>query len=265
VTVIGAFYPLAWAAERSAAPGTDVVDLTPPGVEAHDTNLNATQVQQIHTAELILLLGYIGFQPQVEDAARESDGEVAELARGLDDRPSNEQGLSSDPHVWLDPVLMSTMTERIGTALERVDPAKRAVIARRNGAVIEELRTLDGAYRDGLRSCRFTTFVATHEAFGYLADRYGLHQLGLEGITPEAEPNAEDLRAAENAIRDGTAAPAVFYEGTADGERIGRSVASTLGVPALPLGTLEFEPRAGDYLTVMRANLRNLEQGLRCR
>jgi ABC-type Zn uptake system ZnuABC Zn-binding protein ZnuA len=56
----------------------------------------------------------------------------------------------------------------------------------------------------------------------------------------------------------------VFYEGTADGQRIGKSVAEQVGVPALPLGTLEFDPAPGNYLSVMRANLASLEKGLRC-
>jgi zinc transport system substrate-binding protein len=107
--------------------------------------------------------------------------------------------------------------------------------------------------------------VTTHEAFGYLADQYGLGQIGIEGLTPEAEPNAHQLRTAESAIREGRAALAVFYEGTAEGERIGRAVATSVGVPALPLGTLEFDPAPGDYLSVMRANLTSLEKGLQCR
>jgi zinc transport system substrate-binding protein len=158
---------------------------------------------------------------------------------------------------------MSRMAERIGRALEAAVPSDRAAIERRTTKVIGQLHQLDAAFEQGLSSCRFTTFVATHEAFGYLAEQYGLHQLGIEGVTPEAEPSANRLRAAESAIRDGTAAPTVYYEGTDDGRRIGESVATDLHVPALPLGTLEFEPK-GTYLTVMHENLIDLGLGLRC-
>jgi zinc transport system substrate-binding protein len=265
VSVIGSFYPLAWAAQAIGGSRVDVVDLTPPGVEAHDTNLNAKQVGQIESADVVLILGYLGFQPQVESAARNAGGDVVELTSGFDLRSSNEQGLSADPHVWLDPVLMATMTERVGAALERADPKDRAELARRTRRVVGQLDGLDAEFHRGLASCRFTTFVSTHEAFGYLAQRYGLRQLGIEGLTPEAEPSAQQLHAAESAIRDGSAAPAVFYEGTADGKRIGLSVAGDLHVDALPLGTLEFEPATGTYLTVMRADLAELTKGLQCR
>ena len=264
VSVVGSFYPLAWAAQQIGGAAVSVTDLTPPGVEAHDTNLNARQVATIESADVVLLLGYLGFQPQVESAAQQATGDVVQLTHGFTLRSSNEQGLSADPHVWLDPVLMARMAGRIGAALQHADPAERGRIGRGTRAVLSQLHALDASYRHGLSSCQYSTFVATHEAFGYMAQQYGLRQLGIEGLTPEAEPSASQLRTVETAIRDGTAAPAVFYEGTADGQRIGHSVASDLHVSALPLGTLEFEPTSGTYVTVMRHNLAELKEGLRC-
>jgi len=265
VQVVGSFYPLAWAAQRVGGERVDVVDLTPPGVEAHDTNLSARQVAQVQGANVVLLLGYLGFQPQVEAAARRASGRVVLVDRGMKLRPSQERGLSADPHVWLDPVLMERIVRTVSATLASADRAGKDGYERRTGATLHALEVLDASYRSTLRSCRFTSFVTTHEAFGYLADQYGLHQIGIEGLTPEAEPSADQLRTAEAAIRQGRAAPAVFYEGTAEGERIGKSVAGSVGATALPLGTLEFDPAPGDYLSVMRANLSSLEKGLQCR
>jgi zinc transport system substrate-binding protein len=264
VEVVGSFYPLAWVAVQIGGDRVEVSDLTPPGVEAHDTSLSARQVAEVHDADIVLILGFIGFQPQVEDAARQSSATVVEVTKGLDLRPSEETGLSADPHVWLDPVLMERIADAVTLALGRADPSGRAEYEARGAAVNEQLRSLDTDYRAGLEGCAFATFVTTHEAFGYLADEYGLRELGIEGLTPEAEPAAEQLRAAEEAIRSGEAAPAVFFEQTDEGERIGRSVASSVGVEALPLGTLEFDPSPEDYGSVMRANLASLRRGLQC-
>src|SRR5947209_1828905 len=106
VEVVGSFYPLAWAAQEVGGARVHVLDLTPPGVEAHDTNLSARQVADVDNADVVLILGYLGFQPQVEQAARRASGRVVEVAQGIHLRPSQERGLSGDPHVWLDPVLM---------------------------------------------------------------------------------------------------------------------------------------------------------------
>jgi zinc transport system substrate-binding protein len=263
-TVVGSFYPLAWAAEQIGGSRVDVTDLTPPGVEAHDTNLSAAQVADLEEADVVLILGYLGFQPQVEQAARDSSGTVVQVTRGLHLRPSQEQGLSADPHVWLDPALMEAMVRSVAKGLEAADPEGRGTYEAGASRVLEKLSALDSSYRSALKTCRFRSFVTTHEAFGYLADRYGLEQIGIEGLTPEAEPTSAQLQDAESAIRDGNAAPAVFFEDTSEGERIGKSVASDVGVSALPLGTLEFDPAPLDYLQVMRANLASLRKGLRC-
>lgn len=265
VDVVGSFYPLAWAAERVGGQRVHVLDLTPPGVEAHDTTLSARQVADVEEADVVLLLGMFGFQPQVEAAARHARGHVVDVTKGMSLHPSGEPGLSADPHVWLDPALMEAIVRAVSAALVQVDPGGRAAYGAGGQMVLRQLADVDASYRSRLSDCTFTTFVTTHEAFGYLAAQYELRQIGIEGLTPEAEPSADQLRAAEAAITDGEAAPAVFYEGTSEGRRIGRSVAGAVGVEALPLGTLEFDPKPDDYLSVMRNNLGSLEKGLECR
>ncbi len=264
VKVVASFYPLAWAAQHVGGGGADVEDLTPPGTEAHDTTLTAAQRGELQTAGVVLYLGQLGFQPDVERAVADAQGMVVAVTQGLDLLGSSQQGLSADPHVWLDPVLMEQIVRRVADALAAADPVHADGYRRRGDGVLGTLRALDAGYRSGLSGCGFSTFVTTHEAFGYLAARYGLQQLGIEGLTPQSEPSADRIQAATQAIRDGRAAPAIFFESTDEGRRIGRSVAADVGVPALPLGTLESAPPAGDYASVMRDNLSNLEEGLRC-
>ena len=262
--VVASFYPLAWAAEEVGGGRVRVEDLTPPGGEAHDATLSAAQRAELSTAPLVLLLGRFGFQPEIERAAADAEGRVVEVAAGLDLAPGAGD-LRSDPHVWLDPVLMRRIVGAVARALAQVDPAGADTYRRRGAALEEELGRLDGAYREGLADCRYRTFVVTHEAFGYLAARYGLRQLGILGLQPEGEPSAARVEAAIAAIGSGEAAPAVFHEATEAGRRIGAAVAADAGVPLLPLSTLESRPATGDYLSVMRGNLETLREGLRCR
>jgi zinc transport system substrate-binding protein len=266
VSVVASFYPLAWAAEQVGRGLVSVDDLTPPGVEAHDVTLTARQRAELQTADVVLILGDSGFQPDIERAAQDASGHVVEVAQGLSLlRPSIQQGLDYDPHVWLDPVLMQRIVSEVARGLIAADPDHEADYRDGERRTESDLQALGAAFRDGLADCAFTTFVVTHEAFGYLAAEYGLSQLGIEGLTPESEPSAERIQAAVQAIRDGTAAPAVFYERTDEGERVGESVAGDAGVPALPLDTLEFDPSPLDYLSAMRADLRSLQDGLRCK
>jgi zinc transport system substrate-binding protein len=262
--VVAAFYPLAWVARQVGGGRVDVEDLTPPGTEAHDTMLTAAQRGDLTTASVVLYLGDLGFQPDVERAVSDAQGQVVAVAEGLQLLPSTEGDLTADPHVWLDPVLMEQIVRRATDGLVAADPADQAGYRDREDSTLSLLGSLDTAYRQGLAGCAFTTFVTTHEAFGYLAARYGLHQLGIEGLTPESEPSADRIQQASQAIEQGQAAPVVFYESTDEGRRVGQSVAADVGVPALPLGTLESAPSSGDYPSVMRANLASLREGLRC-
>src|SRR3954447_19232593 len=87
--VVAAFYPLAYAAEQLAAPGTQVANLTPPGAEPHDLELSPRDVAKVDSAGVVLLMGH-GFQPQLE--------RVAPRAPRLLDAPGAARR-ANDPHV----------------------------------------------------------------------------------------------------------------------------------------------------------------------
>ena len=272
-SVVASFYPLAFAARHVAGPGWEVADLTPPGTEAHDVELTLEDRASIEEADLLLYLGDIGFQPQVEEAVPEVPGEVVAVADGIpltepipeeeEDEGEGHVEETADPHAWLDPQLFAMMVDRVSDGLAAADPRGIDGYRERAAALRGELDALDRAYREQLAGCELDVMVVSHEAFGYLAGAYGLRQIGLTGLSPEAEPTVERLGQAGAVLEDG-AAGAVFYEAGGEARRIAESVASDFGVPALPLGTLESEPPSGDYLSVMEDNLRSLRRGLDC-
>lgn len=263
IPVVAGFYPLAWAASQIGGTAVSVRDLTPVGGEAHDIQLTAQQRAAIQDAKLVLLLGK-GFQPDVEQAVKDTSARVVDLLSGLPLRPPTKEELDADPHVWLDPTLMRRIVRAVGDALSAVDPKGREDHDRRTAEIEKELTKLDDEYRSQLAKCRLRTIVTTHEAFGYLAARYGLTQLALTGVTPEAEPSAEQIQRVRELGRQKKVA-AVFFEATEEGRRIGDSVSFDAGVPALPLHTLEADPLPEDYLSQMRKNLARLAEGLHCR
>jgi zinc transport system substrate-binding protein len=245
-TVVASFYPLAWAAGHVSR-GARVVDLTPPGVEPHDVELTPSDTKTIDDARLVIYLSG-GFQPAVEDAV------AARTGPSLDVR-----GTSKDPHVWLDPVRFVRIVERVGRAL---GPSSSTA------PVVRELRAVDAAYRRGLRDCDRRTIVTTHTAFGLLARRYGLRQLSLAGLAPEAEPGPRDLERLIDDVR-ASGATTVFAEPLVS-RRIIRTVAREAHVDVAVLDPIEGlgsdRLEAGeDYLSVMRDNLVVLRKALGCR
>lgn len=252
-TIVASIYPLAFVAERVAAPYWEVIDLTPTGVEAHDLDLTLEQRSAIQDADVLLYLGDIDFQPQVEAAAQERQGSVIALADQLILRPQE----GTDPHIWLDPGAMRTAASLVANEISAPFP--------RTTAIRRELERLENRFQQvlSLADCKYRVAVVTHEAFNYMIGRYGFEQFGLSGLVPESEPTAKRLAEAQELIDSGEAG-AVFYEEHDDAKRVAESFASDAGVPALPLSTLESRPAEGDYFTVMQDNLESLREGLQC-
>lgn len=251
-TVVAAFYPLAFAAERVAAKDVEVSNLTPAGAEPHDLELTARDVERLRDADLVLHLG--GFMPALDDAVDGHDNAVDLLA----DLPVLDGDDGPDPHVWLDPQRFGAIARRI--AAELGDPEAATPLAK-------ELDELDVAFRRGLARCERRTLVSSHAAFSYLADAYGLRQVALTGVSPEAEPSARAIeRLVEEVERDG--ATTVFFE-TLVGPDLAETVAREAGVTTAVLNPLEGltddELAAGDdYFSVMRRNLATLRTALGC-
>lgn len=258
-TVVAAFYPLAFAAEQVAGDRVEVENLTPPGAEPHDVELTPRDVARIQKADVVLYLSH-GFQPAVERAVAGARGERVDVLAGIGLRRGvGEEAGEADPHVWLDPVLFARIVRRIGSLLGARAPANE--LARRVAAV-------DGEYRNGLARCASRDFVTSHAAFGYLAARYGLHQVPITGIDPESEPSAQGLRSLIEHVRR-RQITTIFFERLVS-SRLARTVARDAGVKAAVLDPIEgltpSEQREGrDYLSLMRQNLAQLRTALRCR
>ena len=247
-SVVAAFYPLAYAAEQIGGATVEVRNLTPPGAEPHDVELSPREVEAVRSADVVLYLGG-GFQPAVEQAVAGASGTVVDLLPGL--------AAGDDPHVWLDPVRYASLAGAVGRALARPSASLQA-----------RARALDTDFRTALARCDRRQLVTSHAAFGYLARRYGLEQIALTGLSPDAEPNAKRIETLVRRVR-GSGATTVFSERLVSAALAG-TVARESGARVAVLDPLEGltdadAGRGEDYFTLMRANLAALREGLGCR
>jgi zinc transport system substrate-binding protein len=265
VAVVASFYPLAFVAERVGGDRVTVTNLTPPGVEPHDLELTADDLEAIAAADVVIDVGG-GFQPSVEEAvAAEASGITIDALAGAPALPGQDGG--GDPHMWLDPARVATLADRVGEALTEADPAGATVFGDRAAALRADLEALDREFRDGLASCRSRVLITNHAAFGYLAAAYDLDQRAISGLSPEAEPDPGRIaELAAEAERDGVTT--VFTEELVSAE-VAETLATEAGLTTAVLSPLEglSEERAAageDYLSVMRANLEVMRDGLGC-
>ena len=274
-TVLASFYPLAYVAERLVAPDGIVENLTQPGVEPHDLELTGQQVGSIADADLVLYLH--GFQPAVDEAVEQNaDDHSLDVADTVDLLPAAEEDshededgdhgdLEGDPHVWLDPANLAAISQAVADELAEVIPDRADGIQDRAAELIAELNALDEEYDSGLAQCEHRVFVTSHEAFGYLADRYHLEQVGISGLSPDAEPSPARLAEVQEVVQvEGVTT--IFYE-----TLVSPKVAETMAED-LDLATAVLDPIEGltdhaadeDYVTLMRANLDALRKANGC-
>ena len=252
-TVVAAFYPLAWAAER-LSPGAEVRNLTPPGAEPHDLELSPRDVETLERAELVVYAGG-GFMPAVEDAVEGRENALDVLAG---ERLLETEDAAVDPHVWLDPARFADVVRRVGERLGAGAAAED---------LAAELEELDAEFRAGLARCERRELVTSHAAFAYLADAYGLEQIPLTGVAPETEPSARELEALVEEVR-AAGATTVFFEPLVSPD-LAETVAREAGVRTAVLNPLEgltgSEVDEGEnYVSVMRDNLAALRTALGC-
>jgi zinc transport system substrate-binding protein len=272
LNVVVAFYPLQYVVEQVGGDQVSVTNLTKPGVDPHDLELTGKQVASVAFADFVFYEK--GFQAAVDTTVEtEKPKLVLDAATivplrttpGFTGEGTTPSTSALDPHTWLDPQTMMKYAQAISDELSQARPASAAAFQQRADALVESLKTLDNDYSTGLASCQLTVFVTSHAAFGYLAERYGLEQVGIAGLTPDAEPTPSHLAAVQKVARQ-KGVTTIFSE-TLASPALANALAKDLGLKTDVLDPLEgisSASRGTDYPSVMRSNLSALRTADGC-
>ena len=258
-----------------------IVGLTPPGVGAHDHELTARQLDDLGTVDAVFYLGG-GLQPSVEKAVAQLNSSITVIdlmssaqtidavkeEEGHDDHGhSDDEHGDTDPHVWLDPANMISMTQAVVTTLSTLSPDSKTTLDTNSAAYIAELEQLGAAMDATFANCASRALVTSHDAFGYLAARAKLDTVPIAGVNPENEPSAKELEAIAQVARDAKATT-VFFEAQLP-EGLAKTVASAIGAQVDVVDPIETISSADlsagkNYISIQTQNIENLAKGLRC-
>ena len=280
LTVSTSFYPIQYLAQAIGGEHVAVTSVTPTNVEPHDFELSPKDVTALSASSLVLYVS--GFQPSLDDALAQVSGPaVVDLAGSVDlvhhdgVEEEHEEGATEaahdhdhdpaaalDPHFWLDPVRMQAAAKAVEAALAQADPAHADDYAANLNTLNATLADLNTSYSTGLGHCERTTFVTSHAAFGYLADRYSLTQASISGVDPESEPSPAELAEVKKIV-ESTGTTTIFTEELVSPETA-QAVAAETGAQTRVLSPIESAPEDGDYAGTMRTNLEELRTALSC-
>jgi len=276
LSVVASFYPMEFLASQIGGDHVKVTDLTAAGVEPHDLELTAKQVASVQQAGLVVYLK--GLQPTVDQAVGQSDSKqvvdatassplvdhhLDEGTEGAEGQGGQQHtGPAGDPHIWLDPTRYAAVAKSVGAELAKADPDHAADYRKNTDELVTKLTTLDKDFQAGLTATKSKTFVTSHAAFGYLADHYGLKQIAINGVDPEAEPTPARLAGIQKAAKE-NGVSTIFFE-TLVSPKLANTVAKDLGLKTAVLDPIEgVQPSSNDdYFSIMKRNLTNLQAAL---
>ncbi|MEU7112121.1 metal ABC transporter substrate-binding protein [Streptomyces sp. NPDC046182] len=285
LSVVASFYPMQYLAEQIGGAHVSVETLTAPGVEPHDLELKPRQIGSLGDADYILYLK--GVQPAVDEAIKqagvkhtvdaatltklEAHGTEGGHDHGAEEHGHEEEGhdhgheseAGTDPHIWLDPVKYAEVAKGVGASLEKADPDHAADYKKNTDALVKKLGDLDTAFETGLKNTTTKTFITTHSAFGYLAERYGLDQEGITGLDPESEPSPARVQELQSTAKQEKVST-VFFE-TLASDKTAKTLAKDTGLKTDVLDPLEGitdRSKGDDYIEVMQSNLTALKKAL---
>jgi len=278
IKILTTVFPLLEFAHEVTGDRGDVSLLLPPGADVHTWQPRVSDIGKFASLDLFIYIGQ-NLEPWVKDilkSAARPGLRVLEAGRdftGLAPEPNGKNQASDeetvDPHIWLDFGLDQKLVDRICVLLKEIEPDNAADFERSAAVYNEKLRRLDEKYREAFKNCLYKSFIlGGHSAFGYLARRYGLEQISVYGLSPDAAPTPKALAG----IIDGAKkrnVKTIFFEPSVS-DKLARLVASEIGADIRLLNpghnlTKEQIASGVTFLDLMERNLESFKHGLACR
>jgi zinc/manganese transport system substrate-binding protein len=259
----------------------DVIESIPDGLDPHDWEPSARDIEAINKAGLVVCNG-LGLESGLEktlEQAKKSGVPIFYAAEhiqiryvGLNELPASQDpghnhedehqsAGAADPHLWTDPVTMSDVVKALSEELKadfNLDFSSQAAVLQRRLSELDKevagiVKTLPPEDRK---------LVTGHESMGYFAQRYGFQLSGVivPGLTSQAEVSAADLAELKAIIMENRV-KAVFTElGTS--AAVARAIGEETGVRVVELTTHAL-PEDGSYFTFIRELARVVTEALK--
>ena len=271
--IAATFLPIYMFTRAVAGENTKVEILITPGTSPHEYQATPANARAIAEADVLVKngLGFEEFLDKLIAAAGNSQLIQIDSSKGIEaieeeehhheheeEHEGHHHHEEGNPHVWLDPVLAQQQVINIRDGLIDADPNNAENYEANAVVYLQQLQELDREFQTRLTPVAGCKFIAFHDAYPYLAQRYGLQQMAVVEL-PEDTIAPRDLQRIINTAKEFQIKGFLSESGT-DDSRI-RQISNDLGLPVKVLDPLETGPLDPDYyFTAMRKNLTALEE-----
>jgi len=273
--VIASVSFLADIAQNVAGDRFEVRSLVPLDPDPHSFEPTPADLREVATADLVIVNGG-GLEGPLLKTLENAGGEatLVDASAGLrsrSPRPGEPQLESSetDPHFWLDPVLVKTYVANIRDAFTKADPGGATEYAANAAAYTAKLDGLNTWIESQVATVPAADrkLVMNHASHGYYADRYGFSVVGtvIPSVGTGETPTAKQLSELTAAIR-ASGAKAIFVE-IGENPKLAQQIAAETDVGVvdnlLDHSLTEPDGVAPTYIDMMKFDTRRIVEGLR--
>ncbi|HHP7230455.1 MAG TPA: metal ABC transporter solute-binding protein, Zn/Mn family [Xenococcaceae cyanobacterium] len=270
--IVATFLPIHLFTQAVVGDTGEVDILISPGAEVHDYQATPDDAKLLAEADVLVEngLGMEEFLSGLIANAGNSQLQQIDSSEGIEvieeeheEHGHEEHGHGHDheegnPHVWLDPVLAQQQVANIRDGLIAINPSNADSYRINADAYIQQLQQLDSEFQQRLAPVKGCNFITFHDAFPYLAQRYGLQQEAIVEI-PEDSITPQDIQRIQEVAQQ-YQVKALLTEPGIEDKRI-QQISSDLNLPLEvidPLESGETDPQY--YFQAMRGNLEALER-----
>ena len=266
-TVYVVNYPLQYFTERIGAEHVQVVFPAPADEDPAFWKPDANAIAAFQAADLIIINGatYAKWlktaslpKAKMVDASEGFKANYIEIKDTVTHShgPGGEHSHAGTAFTtWLDFRQAAQQAQAITAALSRLLPEQQSVFEQRYAELEQALLALDQRLEAIVAKQRTQPLVASHPVYQYLARRYGLN---LQSVLwePEVMPDDEQWQALQSILKTHEAKWMLW-----EGDPLQASVdkLQTLGVKSLVFDPCGNVPEQGDFLSVMKQNVENLQ------
>ena len=262
------FYALQQISSQVAGEKAEVISITPAGMEAHDFVPTAQDRVLIEESDLFVFQGS-DFDPWAQKIAEDKKvKESLEFSTGVkflevSDSAQNEE--ETDPHIWLNPIIVKTQSQNILQKLKQIDPNNSGEYEKNYQDFAKSLEDLDKSYKVQLSSCKRDTIVVSHNAYSYLSDAYKFKTKAIQGLSTLDSPTTSQIAEIISFINR-EKIKYIMLEEVVSNSVVNQVKAQTKVefLPLSPLESVDEENQSQTYEEAMKKNLGNLRIALEC-
>lgn len=248
-----------------------VSSIVPLGGDPHTWEATPREARSVAAADVLFYNG-LGLEVWVDrliDNAARPDLPIVVLSEGL--TPMKQADFAAhpheegDPHFWLNVQYGMHYVERIRDALIELDPEYAEYYEQNAKRYLAELAELDEWIEERIAAIpkEHRKLITYHDAFGYLAERYGLEIAGFLVVNPDREPSSREMANLVQQLADFPRRVVFVEPQIGAGHRYGEAVANEIDGRVGLLYSDSLTEEVPTYIDMMRFNANQLWEELR--